>query len=79
MKFEIERIQSAGGVSIKKFIRDSIENAYNRGVEDSLSKVPEEGNDLYYKNIYPPQSKWKDGFDDCRQQTIDNITKLLNK
>ena len=51
--------------------------AYNRGVEDSLSKVPKEGNDSYYKNIYPPQSKWKEGFDDCRQQTIDNINKLI--
>ena len=60
---------------VKKYTED-MEEAYNRGVADSLNCIPE--------------PKWTDskaddntifskaGFNTCRLETIDNISKLLN-
>ena len=41
--------------------------------------VMEEGNNSYYKNIYPPNSKWKEGWDDCRAELLVRFKKLKEK
>ena len=67
---------------VKKYTED-MEEAYNRGVEDSLKQIPEP---LDYRKQY---KEWDEvmrtmksfeelSHNNCRQQTIDNISKLLN-
>lgn len=58
--------------------QEEIENAYNRGVEDSLACVPEELEPVCSPEYTPDQeSLYNAGSNSCRQQTIDNISKLI--
>ena len=58
---------------IWKLIYRLNEQSYNRGVEDSMKCVANERS-MVGTDAYDADYSWND----CRQQTIDNITKLLN-
>lgn len=56
----------------KQFLKDSLTESYNRGVEDSLSKVVEKKKWLGSDKI-----EIADGYNQAITETIDNISKLL--
>lgn len=64
-------------------LKNALQDAYNRGVEDALKQIPQP---LDYRKQY---KEWDEvmrtmksfeelAHNNCRQQTIDNISKLLN-
>lgn len=60
----------------KQFLKDSLTESYNRGLEDSLGCVPNLDTCSTYGSSDERERGSTDGFGECRQQTIDNISKL---
>lgn len=36
--------------------------------KEILEMLPEKGNPVYFKNCYPPNSRYKEGWDECLSQ-----------
>lgn len=76
-EFEMELLpkgKTKGSGYVKRVLKYIASAAKQQRTEEILELL-KEANNLYYKNIYPPHSRWKEGWDDC----VENVKQILTK